>query len=186
MQENFEFAQSNHHQGRLPLVMEQTAPNLRQNKRSCVFATQYAYSIKTSRVKEPDFPYEGQRISCTAELLHFAHSLQDSDIEKMLTLYMDPQNAIICIQVNSGTVNQACVYPREIIRHALLVGSSSIILIHNHPSGCMKPSESDILLTRKIREVAEILDIIVHDHVIIGAKYKYFSFREEGLLSCPS
>ena len=145
----------------------------------------HAYSIKTSRVREPDFPYHGQVISCTSELLDFARNLQDSDIEKMLTLYMDAQNKVICIQIMSGTVNQAVVYPREVIRHALLAGSSAIILIHNHPSGEVRPSEADIRLTKHIQEAAKYLDVLVHDHIIIGDN-KWFSFREEGLMPLTS
>jgi len=145
----------------------------------------HAYSIKTSRVREPDFPYHGQKISCTTELLDFARSLQDSDIEKMLTLYLDAQNKVICIQVVAGTVNQAVVYPREVVRHALLAGSSAIIMIHNHPSGEVRPSDADIRLTKHIQEAAKYLDVLVHDHIIIGDK-KWFSFREEGLMPLTS
>ena len=145
----------------------------------------FAYSVKTSRVREPDFPYHGQAISCTSELLDFARNLQDSDIEKMLTLYMDAQNKVICIQIMSGTVNQAVVYPREVIRHALLAGSSAIIMVHNHPSGEVRPSEADIRLTKHIQEAAKYLDVLVHDHIIIGDN-KFFSFREEGLMPLTS
>jgi len=182
MQENFDFMQEVHSQGCLPLGMDQMAPGSSRGKRSCILSNLYAYSIKTSRVKETDFPYDGRQLSCTAELLHFARSLEDSDIEKMLTLYLDAQNQLICIQVVKGTVNQAVVYPREIIRHALLVGSSAIILIHNHPSGITKPSDADIRLTRAIKEIATALDILVHDHIIIGSEDRFFSFREEGLM----
>lgn len=141
----------------------------------------YAFSIKTSMVREPDFPYDGKAITCTSELVTFAKDLQDSDIEKILVLYMDAQNKVICIQLNSGTVNQAMVYPREIIRHALLSGASTIILIHNHPSGNMLPSDGDIRITRTTAEIAKSLDILVHDHIIIGNN-KWFSFRDEGIM----
>ncbi len=141
----------------------------------------YAYSIKTSRVKEPDFPYHGQSITCTSELVEFAKILQSADIEKMLTLYMDAQNHVICIQMTSGTINMAFAYPREIIRHALLTGATGIILIHNHPSGDVKPSDADIRITRTIQEAAKLLDIQVHDHVIIG-ETKFYSLREMGTL----
>jgi DNA repair protein RadC len=183
MQENFEFIQRTHTQGLLPMDIEQTDPILHQKKRNYIITTQYAYSIKTSRVKEPDFPYDGRQITCTSELLAFARSLRDSDIEKMLALYLDAQNRVMCIQIVTGTVNQAVVYPREIIRHALLVGSSAIVLMHNHPSGHTKPSDADILLTKTIREAAHFLDIVVHDHIIIGSENRFFSFREEGLMS---
>jgi DNA repair protein RadC len=98
---------------------------------------------------------------------------------------MDAQNKVICIQIMSGTVNQAVVYPREVIRHALLAGSSAIILIHNHPSGEVRPSDADIRLTKHIQEAAKYLDVLVHDHIIIGDK-KWFSFREEGLIPLTS
>ena len=182
MQANMEFMQEVHPQGRLPLEAEQTAPILREKKRSYAMKTKYAYSIKTSRVKEPDFPYEGQQITDTQELLRFARSLQDSDIEKMLTLYLDAQNKVICIQITKGTVNQAVVYPREVIRHALLVGASSIILVHNHPSGHIRPSDADIRLTKTIQETAKFLELLVHDHIIIGSEGRFFSFREEGMM----
>ena len=182
MQANMEFMQEAHLQGRLPLEMEQTAPVLQQKKRSCVMETKYAYSIKTSRVKEQDFPYDGRSLTCTSELLNFAKDLQDSDIEKMLTLYLDAQNQLLCIQVMKGTVNQAVIYPREVIRHALLVGSSAIIIMHNHPSGQVRPSDADIRITKTIQESAKLLELLVHDHIIIGSEGRFFSFREEGLM----
>ena len=88
----------------------------------------YAYSIKTSRVKEPDFPYTGKQVTCTTDLLDFARSLQTSDIEKMLAVFLDAQNQIIGIHITSGTVNQAMVYPREIVRNAILSGA-----MRDHP-----------------------------------------------------
>lgn len=116
--------------------------NIRQHATEGV-AMKYAYSIKTTKVKEKDFPYEGQQITCTSDLVKFARDLHDSDIEKMLVVYLDAQNKIICIKVDKGTVNQAVVYPREIIHHALIANASALILIHNHPSGNKRPSDAD-------------------------------------------
>ena len=181
MQQNLSFIED-HAQGRTPLGMEQTPPVLQQKKRSNVIKTKYAYSIKTSRVKEPDFPYECQQLTCTADVVSFARSLQDSDIEKMLTLYLDAQNKLICIQVTNGTVNQAVVYPREIIRHALLMNACAIIMVHNHPSNNVRPSDPDIRLTKTIKESAKTLDILFHDHIIVGSEGRFLSFREEGIL----
>ena len=142
----------------------------------------YAYSIKTIKVKEKDFPYEGQTITCTHELVEFAKDLHDSDIEKMVAVYLDAQNKVICIKVDKGTVNLAVVYPREILRHALIANASAFILIHNHPSGNTKPSDADIRLTRTISEAGRTLDVLVHDHLILGEAGRFFSFREEGLM----
>ena len=143
----------------------------------------YAYSLKTERVKETDFPYHGETLSCTNEVLSFVKSLQDSDVEKFLVLYLDAQNCLICIQIMKGTVNSAVIYPREVLRHALLANSSAIILVHNHPSGKPQPSDADIRLTKTITDTGKTLDILVHDHLIIGGDTgKFYSFRENGLM----
>ena len=68
--------------------------------------TSYAYSLKTERVREKDFPYNGNEISCTKELVDFAKKLQDSDIEKMIVVYLDAQNKLTGILPIMGTVNQ--------------------------------------------------------------------------------
>jgi DNA repair protein RadC len=141
----------------------------------------YAYSIKTIRVKEKDFPYNGQRITCTNDLINFARALQDSDIEKFLVVYLDAQNSVIGIQVMNGTVNQAVVYHREVVRHALLFGAVATILIHNHPSGKVSPSDQDMKMTEKIVAATALLDIHVHDHIIIG-ETGFYSFLEEGVM----
>ena len=83
--------------------------------------------------------------------------------------------------IQEGIVNQAVVYPRKVLENALKKKASAVILVHNHPSGHVKPSDADIRLTKTIQETARILDIIVHDHVIIGEN-KFFSFREECLI----
>ena len=142
-----------------------------------------AYSIKTTRVREPDFPFAGQRFNCTEEVVSFLRSLQSVDVEKLVTLYLDSQNGLICIQVQSGIVNQAVIYSREIIRHALLVNASTIILAHNHPSGLLEPSFSDHKTLGEIVTVAKLMEIAVRDNIIIGGDTgQYISFRARGLM----
>jgi DNA repair protein RadC len=141
----------------------------------------YAYSLKTERVKEKDFPYNGEQLTCTAELISFVHRLQDSDIEKMIVIYLDAQNKLCGILPIMGTINQAAVYPREVLKHALLSGACALILCHNHPSGVTKPSDADMRITKHIQEAAKYIDVLVHDHVIIGGN-QFLSFREEGLM----
>ncbi|MDX1975587.1 MAG: DNA repair protein RadC [Rickettsiales bacterium] len=80
-----------------------------------------------------------------------------------------------------GTVNHTPVYPREVVKRALEIGASSMILAHNHPSGDVNPSRADIDVTKQIIDAARPLGIEVHDHVIIGAK-KHFSFKTKGLI----
>ena len=98
-------------------------------------------------------------------------------------IYLNAQNRIIDDEIiQEGIVNQAVVYPRKVLENALRCKASAIILLHNHPSGHIRPSDADIRLTRTIQETAKALDILVHDHIIIGEN-RFFSFREEGIMN---
>lgn len=126
---------------------------------------------------------EKPQITCTRELLDYCKTymggLKD---ERFCVIYLDAQNRMTDIEtIQEGIVNQAVVYPRKVLENALKQKASAVILVHNHPSGQVKPSDADIRLTKTIQETARILDIIVHDHVIIGEN-RFFSFREEGLI----
>ena len=126
---------------------------------------------------------EKPQITCTRELLDYCKTymggLKD---ERFCVIYLDAQNRLTDIEtIQEGIVNQAVVYPRKVLENALKQKASAVILVHNHPSGHVKPSDADIRLTKTIQETARILDIIVHDHVIIGEN-RFFSFREEGLI----
>ncbi|XVN42132.1 MAG: JAB domain-containing protein [Candidatus Rickettsia vulgarisii] len=83
--------------------------------------------------------------------------------------------------LSQGTIDQATIYPREIVKRALLHEASAIILIHNHPSGIAKPSNTDIELIDKIVKTCVNMNIAVHNHVIITAN-EYFSFKSNMLL----
>ena len=126
---------------------------------------------------------EKPQITCTSELIDYCKTymggLKD---ERFCVIYLDAQNRMTDIEtIQEGIVNQAVVYPRKVLENALKQKASAVILVHNHPSGHVKPSDADIRLTKTIQETARILDIIVHDHVIIGEN-RFFSFREEGLI----
>ncbi|MEN6319864.1 MAG: DNA repair protein RadC [Syntrophaceae bacterium] len=126
---------------------------------------------------------EKPQITCTKELLNYCKTymggLKD---EQFCVIYLDAQNRITDIEaIEEGIVNQAVVYPRKVLENALKQKASAIIMVHNHPSGHVKPSDADIRLTKTIQETAKVLDILVHDHVIIGEN-RFFSFREEGLM----
>ena len=141
----------------------------------------YAVRIETKQVREKDFPYNGADLSGTKQVVEFARSLQDADVEKFLVLYLNARNKLNCISVQMGTVCQAVVYPREIVKHCILSNASAVVLIHNHPSGYVRPSDADIRLTRSLSDVCKVLDIVLHDHIIVGHESS-FSFREEGLM----
>lgn len=143
------------------------------------------YSIETRKVLEHGFPYDGRQLTGTKDLIEFVKSISslvDSDVEKMVSLYLDAQNSIVGVYTHTGTSDQAIVYPKEVIRHALLWSVSAIILVHNHPSGRVRPSDADIRLTNRICDAAKLLDIKVHDHMIVGFGGNVFSFRDEGLM----
>jgi len=78
-------------------------------------------------------------------------------------------------------VDHVPVYPREVVKRALELNASALILVHNHPSGDRSPSEADIEMTYAIRDAAQVLGIVLHDHLIIG-KATELSFRSQGLL----
>ena len=126
---------------------------------------------------------EKKQVSCTTELLDFCRTkMGGKKDEEFCVIYLDAQNQIIEFEtVQKGIVNQAVVYPRQVLESALKKKASAIILAHNHPSGHVRPSDADIRLTKTIQETAKVLDILVHDHIIIGED-RFFSFREEGLM----
>jgi DNA repair protein RadC len=91
------------------------------------------------------------------------------EIEKLWTLCLNRKNKLIReIEVTVGTASSSLVHPREVFKEAVRLGASAIIVFHNHPGGDPAPSAADIQVTRKLREAAEVLDIDLLDHVIIG------------------
>jgi len=91
------------------------------------------------------------------------------DREQFRLLFLDKRNALIADEVQqSGTVDHTPVYPREVVKRALELSASALILVHNHPSGDPTPSPADIKMTREIVEIAKPLGITVHDHIIVG------------------
>jgi DNA repair protein RadC len=103
-------------------------------------------------------------------------------IERVRVLHLNAKNILIRDEiVSEGSIDQATVHVREVIRRAIDLGSSAIILVHNHPSGDPSPSRADITLTRDIIDAGKRLNVAVHDHVIIGAT-GHSSMRALGLI----
>jgi DNA repair protein RadC len=104
------------------------------------------------------------------------------NIEQFRVLFLDSKNRLIADEAQAkGTVNHTPVYPREVVKRALDLHATALILVHNHPSGDPTPSRADIEMTQEIRRAGELLSIVVHDHVIIG-RGRHLSFRREGLI----
>lgn len=109
--------------------------------------------------------------------------LQDHDREHFLVLFLNNQNRLIAAEaLFSGTINQVEVHTRIIARKALLHNAAAVILAHNHPSGILSPSNADELITHKIIQSLDLLDIRVLDHFITGPGSGYWSFAEHGMI----
>jgi DNA repair protein RadC len=103
-------------------------------------------------------------------------------IEQFRLLFLDTKNRLIADEVQQrGTVNHTPVYPREVVKRALELDASALIMVHNHPSGDPSPSKADIEITRQVQAAAAELGIAVHDHIVIG-RSGHNSFKSLGLL----
>ena len=102
--------------------------------------------------------------------------------EQFRVLFLDKKNQLIADEVqNHGTVDHAPVYPREVMRRALELSASAIILVHNHPSGDPTPSSADVDMTRQVVEAGRALRIAIHDHLVVG-RDGVASFKALGLM----
>ncbi len=107
--------------------------------------------------------------SWSAVLAYCQAAMAEQQREQFRILFLDKKNALIADEVQqSGTVDQPPVYPREVVRRALELSATAVILVHNHPSGDPTPSRADIAMTHKVVEACTPLAITVHDHIIIG------------------
>lgn len=122
-------------------------------------------------------------ISSWDELLAYCRaSMADEKIEQFRILFLDKKNILIADEVQQkGTVDHTPVYPREVVKRALELSASAIILVHNHPSGDPTPSRADIEMTNQIVKAAQTLGVRVHDHLVIGHRSQA-SFKGLGLL----
>lgn len=112
---------------------------------------------------------------CTASMAY-------GDTEQFRILFLDHKHALVADEVQQrGTVNHTPVYPREVVKRALDLGASALVLVHNHPSGDPTPSRSDIEVTKEIEDAAKGLKIQVIDHLIIG-RGAHVSLRQTGLI----
>ena len=103
-------------------------------------------------------------------------------VERVRVLYLNTQNRLIQDHhVGDGSIDEAAIHPREVIRRGLDIGATALILVHNHPSGNPEPSRADIQITNRIAEAGRLLGITVHDHVIVG-RNGHVSLRAKGLI----
>jgi len=136
-----------------------------------------AHRLARSRVMERHV------VSSWDALLDYCHTtMAHRDTEQFRVLYLDRKNTVIADEEQAqGTVDHVPVYPREVVKRALELNASAMILVHNHPSGDPTPSDSDISMTIKVNNAAQALGLTLHDHLIIG-KSRELSFRAQGYL----
>lgn len=116
-------------------------------------------------------------------LLDYCHTaMAHRETEQFRILFLDRKNVLIADEEQAkGTVDHVPVYPREVVKRALELNASALILVHNHPSGDPTPSEADVSMTQQVQDAAQVLGIALHDHLIIG-KSRELSFRSAGYL----
>ncbi|WP_235829516.1 RadC family protein [Croceicoccus estronivorus] len=116
-------------------------------------------------------------------LLDYLHiDMAHLTVERVRILYLNAQNRLILDHhVGDGSVDEAAIHPREVIRKALDIGATALIIVHNHPSGSPQPSHADIQITNHIAEAGRLLGVTVHDHVIVGRE-GHVSLRAKGLV----
>ncbi|MCB6178053.1 DNA repair protein RadC [Rhodobacter sp. Har01] len=116
-------------------------------------------------------------------LLDYCHTtMAHRETEQFRILFLDRKNVLIADEEQAkGTVDHVPVYPREVVKRALELNASALILVHNHPSGDPTPSEADISMTIQVQDACQTLGLVLHDHLIIG-KSRELSFRASGYL----
>ena len=145
--------------------------------------TQY---IQLQATKEMTKRYLSQQMEASETIsepymaiMYFQSELEHWEREVFMVIFLDNQNRLIRTEkMFFGTINQASVHPREVVKAALKCKAAAIIIAHNHPSGECTPSDADRHLTKRIELACDLVDIRFVDHIIVG-KGDYFSFEEE-------
>lgn len=122
-------------------------------------------------------------ITSSDEVLDYLkHNLRDKKQEIFSVIYLNGRNEIIGMEeLFHGSLTISAVYPREVVKKVLKQNAAAIILVHNHPSGNLNPSEEDIKITKKLKDAVATIDVKVHDHLIIAGN-NYYSFADNNLL----
>ena len=139
-------------------------------------------ALAARRMKRSEVRRDPVLGSWQALLDYLAIDMAYLTVERVRVLYLDTRNRLILDHhAGDGSIDEAAIHPREVIRRGLDVGASALILVHNHPSGNPEPSRADIQITQRIVEAGRHLGITVHDHVIVGRE-GHVSLRSKGLI----
>lgn len=146
-------------------------------------AAMLAVAMESARRAAREEASTGPVLSSWTKLIDYLRvAMGHGRTEEFRVIFLDSKNRLIRDEQQSrGTINQTAVYPREVVRRALELGSTAIIMVHNHPSGDPTPSRADIEITERVRDAGRLLGVTLHDHVVI-TKAGHESFRSLGLL----
>lgn len=170
--------------GSLPAVLNAEPGALRQVKGmgETGTATLKAVALATRRMARGQVERRPVLGSWQALLDYLTVDMAHLTVERVRVLYLDTRNRLIVDHhVGDGSIDEAAIHPREVVKKALDVGASAMILVHNHPSGNPEPSRADIRITQRIAEAGRLLGVVVHDHVIVGRE-GHTSLKAKGLI----
>jgi len=152
-------------------------------------------AIPAARAKGPQLSFHFDMRPAPATTGYYVRSSQEAKDwigpqvenqgrECFVVVYLNPKNEVIKHEVSSvGTADSSAVYPREILRNALLTDATALIFFHNHPSGDPEPSLCDREITKELVFASKLMGLKVLDHIIIGRDGRYFSFADQGLIA---
>ena len=125
----------------------------------------------------------GDKINRSEDVIqHLRSYITDPLREHFIVVFLSTSNCHIATEtLFSGTLSSSAVYPRELVRKVLEHGAAALILAHNHPSGNPKPSQDDLRITKRIVKVCELIDVAVHDHILLAGEQSV-SFADKGLM----
>ena len=175
-----------HHFGSLPNVLEASAPEIQKVKGvgpNNSFAIHFLHAAARRylkyRLQEKQYLHSSRQV---AEYL--IHSMRDLQHEVMTAIFLDSSHAIVDTQVVArGTVASNTIYPRELVKLALELNASALVVAHNHPSGNLEPSRQDYQLTRTLYLACSFMNIRLLDHLIIGHSDSTYSFADHGRMA---
>lgn len=170
--------------GSLPAVLNAEPGALRQVKGmgETGAATLKAVALAARRMARGQVAQKPVLGSWQALLDYLTIDMAHLTVERVRVLYLDTRNRLIVDHhVGDGSIDEAAIHPREVVKKALDVGASAMILVHNHPSGNPEPSRADIRIMQRIAEAGRLLGIVVHDHVIVGRE-GHTSLKANGLI----
>lgn len=126
----------------------------------------------------------GENLASPSVVKNYVHvRLSNEAREHFMVIFLSSQNTVIKAEILfSGTLTETSVYPREVVRRALELNASAVILAHNHPSGVAEPSRADEFLTLKLKEALQLIDVRILDHMVVAKGVLVTSFAERGLL----